>query len=149
MPQSNPVMRSSLLAALLMLAIPVASGQETAVARGHPIIGTWRFTLPDGSCAETYRFRADGTSLVTSGEEVAETEFRVTPKPSGKGFYTWVDTIVKDNGKKDCAGQITDVGRKTTTYIQFDARAERFIVCQAESLDACFGPLRRVGGDDI
>jgi len=149
MPQSNPVMRLSLLAALLFLAVPVASAQETAVARGHPIIGTWRFTVPDGSCAETYRFRADGTSVVTSGDEIAETEFRVTPKPSRKGFYEWVDTIVKDNGKKDCAGQITDVGRKTTTYIQFDPGAERFIVCQAESHDACFGPLRRVGGEDI
>ena len=149
MPQSNPVMRLSLLAALLILAVPVASAQETAVARGHPIIGTWRFTVPDGSCAETYRFRADGTSIVTSGDEIAETEFRVTPKPSRKGFYEWVDTIVKDNGKKDCAGQITDVGRKTTTYIQFDPGAERFIVCQAESHDACFGPLRRVGGEDI
>ena len=57
--------------------------------------------------------------------------------------------IIKDNGKKDCAGQITDVGRKTTTYIQFDDAAQRFIVCRAESHDACFGPLRRIGGEDI
>jgi len=86
---------------------------------------------------------------VTSGEEIAETEFRITAKPSRKGFYEWVDTIVKDNGKKDCSGQITDVGRKTTTYIQFDPPGQRFIVCQAESHDACFGPLRRVGGEEI
>ena len=141
-------MRSAVLAGLLALASPFAGAQER-VAANHPIIGTWRFTLPDGSCAETYRFRADGTSVVTSGEEIAETEFRITPKPSRKGFYEWVDTIVKDNGKKDCSGQITDVGRQTTTYIQFDGKAQRFIVCQAESHDACFGPLRRVGGEEI
>ncbi|MFO1310877.1 MAG: hypothetical protein U1F41_02310 [Burkholderiales bacterium] len=135
------------IAVALFATLAVAA--EPPVAPNHPIIGTWRFTVPDGSCAETYRFRGDGTSLVTSGEEVAETEFRVSAKPSRKGFYEWVDTIVKDNGKKDCAGQITDVGRRTTTYIQFDARAQRFIVCQDESLEACFGPLRRVGGEDI
>jgi len=149
MPQSNPVMRLPLLAALLVVACSAADAQQTKVARDHPLIGTWRFTVPDGTCAETYRFRADGTSLVTSGEEVAETEFRIAPKPSRKGFYEWVDTIVKDNGKKDCAGQITDVGRKSTTFIQFDPSAQRFIACQAESHDACFGPWQRVGGEDI
>lgn len=139
----------ALLAAAAALLSPLANAADAAVAPGHPIIGTWRFTVPDGSCAETYRFRGDGTSLVTSGEEVAETEFRVSAKPSRNGFYEWVDTIVKDNGKKDCAGQITDVGRKTTTFIQFDAAGQRFIVCRGESHDACFGPLRRVGGEDI
>ena len=148
MPRSNVSMRLPLLAALLVLAAPVAGAQER-VAANHPIIGTWRFTVPDGSCAETYRFRADGTSVVTSGEEIAETEFRIAAKPSRKGFYEWVDTIVKDNGKKDCAGQITDVGRKTTTYVQFDPEGKRFIVCQSESHEACFGPLRRIGGEDI
>jgi hypothetical protein len=141
-------MRPGILALALVLASPVATAQER-VAPNHPLIGTWRFTVPDGSCAETYRFRPDGTSVVTSGEEVAETEFTIAPNPSAKGFYEWVDTIVKDNGKKDCMGEITDVGRKTTTYVQFDASAQRFIVCRAESHDACFGPLRRVGGEDI
>ena len=106
--------------------------------------------MPDGSCAETYRFRADGTSVVTSGEEVAETEFRITPKPSRKGFYEWVDTIVKDNGKKDCAGP--DHRRRSQDHDVHPVRpgrAQRFIVCQAESHDACFGPLRRIGGEDI
>ena len=86
---------------------------------------------------------------MTSGEEVAESEFRIAAKPSRNGFYEWVDTIVKDNGKKDCSGQITDVGRKTTNYVRFDPAAQRFVVCRAESLDACFGPLRRIGGEDI
>jgi hypothetical protein len=143
-------MRRALLLGLLALAWPgFAAAQASAQFANHPIVGTWRFTLPDGSCAETYRFRADGTSLVTSAEEVAESEFEITRQPSGNGFYTWVDTIVKDNGKKDCAGQITDVGRKTTSYIRFDPSGQRFVVCRAESLEACFGPLRRVGGEDV
>lgn len=142
-------MRISLPVALVAALLAGPAAAQAAAFTNHPIIGTWRFTLPDGSCAETYRFRADGTSLVTSGEEVAETEYRIATRPSGNGFYEWVDTIVKDNGKKDCAGQITDVGRKTTNYIRFDAAEQRFIVCRAENLETCFGPLRRVGGEDI
>ena len=137
----------SLLPFLFFLAGPVLA--ETAAVANHPIVGTWRFTLPDGSCNETYRFRADGTSVVTSGEEVAESEYHVAEQPSRAGFYEWVDTIVKDNGKKDCSGQITDVGRKTTNYIRFDPQGQRFVVCRAENLQTCFGPLRKVGGEDI
>ena len=140
-----PILALALLAGLAGTAI----AQERAVFANHPIVGTWRFTMPDGKCAETYRFRADGTSLVTSGEEVAESEYRIAANPSRNGFYEWVDTIVKDNGKKDCSGQITDVGRTTTNYIRFDPAAQRLVVCRAESLDACFGPLRRIGGQDI
>ena len=141
-------MRTLLLTGLLLLgAAPVTA--QNAVFSNHPLIGTWRFSLPDGSCDETYRFRADGTSLVTSGDEVAESEYKIAEQPSRSGFYEWVDTIVKDNGKKDCAGQITDVGRKTTNYIRFDAQGQRFIVCRAENLQQCFGPLRRVGGEEI
>src|SRR5690349_14218706 len=124
----------------LLPAFVAAAPSQAAVAAGHPIIGTWRFTLPDGSCDETYRFPGDGTSLVTSGEEVAESEYTIAERPSGAGYYEWVDTIVKDNGKKDCAGQITDVGRKTTNYIRFDPQGQRLIVCRAENTQQCFGP---------
>jgi hypothetical protein len=141
--------RTLLVIALLALAAPAVAQTTPIVVAAHPIVGTWRFSLPDGSCDETYRFRTDGTSLVTSGDEVAESEYRIAEKPSRAGFYEWVDTIVKDNGKKDCAGQITDIGRKTTNYIRFDGQGQRFIVCRAENLQQCFGPLRRVGGDDI
>jgi hypothetical protein len=145
----QPMRRIVFLIALLALAAPAAAQTTPTVVAGHPLVGTWRFSLPDGSCDETYRFRADGTSLVTSGDEVAESEYQVAAQPSRAGFYEWVDTIVKDNGKMDCAGQITDVGRKTTNYIRFDGQRQRFIVCRAEDLEQCFGPLQRVGGDDI
>ena len=142
-------MRPAILA-LFLAAIPLSgTAQDNDQFADHPIVGTWRFFVPDGSCAETYRFRADGTSHVTSAEEVAESVFEISHKPSQNGFYLWVDTIVKDNGKKDCAGQITDVGRKTTNYIRFDPSGQRFVVCRAENLDACFGPLHRIGGAAI
>ena len=83
-------------------------------------MGSWRFDVPNTRCHEVYRFRADGTSVVTSGAEIAESVYEVAQKPSSKGFYVWTDTIVKDNGKEDCSGQVTSVGRKVTNYIRFD-----------------------------
>lgn len=127
-------------------AAPAAASSPYA---DHPLIGSWRFDVPNTRCAEIYRFRADGTSVVTSGQEIAESEFQVSATPSGKGFYAWTDTIVKDNGKLDCSGQVTDVGRKVTNYIRFDPSGTRLVVCRGESLDACFGPLRRIGGQAI
>jgi len=68
--------------------------------RIHPIIGTWKITVPDGSCYEIYRFRAHGTTLVKSADEATESEVEISDQPRPKGFYKWVDKTVTDNGKK-------------------------------------------------
>lgn len=142
----HPLLSFSFAAAAI-LAAPAASA--ASLYADHPLVGSWRFDVPNTRCHEVYRFRADGTSVVTSGAEIAESVYEVAQKPSSKGFYAWTDTIVKDNGKEDCSGQITSVGRKVTNYIRFDRGAQRFVVCREESLDACFGPLRRMGGDAV
>ena len=109
---------------MLSLALMAGAGAGAAAApaplsAAHPILGIWRLTLPDGSCSETYRFRGDGTTLVTSADEVSESEFVIPAEPSARGFYKLEDRIVKDNGKKDCSGAIMKVGTKATNYIQF------------------------------
>ena len=136
-----------LLATAAFVAAPAALAASPYV--DHPLVGSWRFDVPNTGCHEVYRFRADGTAVVTSGAEIAESVYEVAPKPSGKGFYAWTDTIVKDNGKEDCSGQVTSVGRKVTNFIRFDRAGERFVVCREENLDACFGPLRRIGGNAV
>jgi hypothetical protein len=85
----------------------------------HPILGIWRLALPELHCVETYRFRGDGTTLVTSKEEISESEFRIPDKPSAKGFYKLEDRIVKDNGKKDCSGEIMKVGTQATNFLRW------------------------------
>ncbi|PWF55082.1 hypothetical protein C7C56_003710 [Massilia glaciei] len=112
----------------------------------HPILGVWRLTMPDGSCSETYRFRGDGTTHVTSADEVSESTFDIPAEPSDKGFYRMVDTLVKDNGKKDCAGQVTKVGTKVTNFVVFHPSGALFLMCEAETLDRCIGPFHRVDG---
>jgi len=115
----------------------------------HPIIGKWAIAVPDGSCSEVYRFKLDGTRHATSGEEVAESKFEISPQPSAKGFYKMVDTIVRDNGMPDCAGEITPVGDTVTVFVHFAPSGNAFDLCDSESMDACIGPFKRVVEKDI
>lgn len=138
-------MLTGLVLSLAILAQPL---QAAPPAASHPILGIWRLTLPDGSCSEIYRFRGDGTSLVTSNEEVSESEFSIPAEPSAKGFYRLDDKVVKDNGKQDCNGSVTKIGSKMTHFIQFHPSGSLFVMCIAESLDACIGPFRRLHGQE-
>jgi hypothetical protein len=130
----------------MALLSPVAMAAPPA--SNHPILGIWVLSLPDGSCSETYRFRGDGTTLVTSAEEVSESVFNIPAEPSAKGFYKLEDRVVKDNGKKDCLGKVTKPGAKMTHYVQFHPSHSLFVLCTDETLDACIGPFRRLQGQD-
>ena len=115
----------------------------------HPIVGVWKLTLPDGRCSETYRFRSDGTSLVTSAHEVSESEFAIPATPSAKGFYKLEDKIVRDNGKQDCSGEVMKVGTRDTNFVRFHPSGELFLMCASESMEVCIGPFERVRGEQI
>ena len=141
-------MRPVLVAAALAAVANLATADPPRTPKtNHPILGTWVFAVPDTDCEETYYVRQDGTTLVTSGQEVAESVFEIDDEPSPKGFYKNTDRIVKDNGKPDCAGQITKVGAQVTNYIRFHPSSNIMIICKDESLNMCFGPLYRLGGE--
>jgi hypothetical protein len=144
--------RAALVATMLAVAATAAAAQTIKphrIAKDHPIVGRWTYTLPDGSGTETYHFRSDGTSVVTSNEEIAESVFDIAAKPDANGFYKWADELVKDNGKKDCAGEVTAVGKVVTNFILFSPGGDQFVICAQRSLDACFGPLERAQGTSI
>jgi len=132
----------------LSLALLAPAAMAAPPSADHPILGIWRLTLPDGSCSETYRFRGDGTTFVTSAEEISESEFDIPAKPSALNFYKLSDRVVKDNGKKDCVGGITKIGTKATHFVQFHPSGKLFVMCVKESLDACIGPFLRLPGED-
>lgn len=136
---------------LMMLACAVfgaAASSAAPVRADHPIVGTWRFVLPDGSCQEIYRMRQDGSGLITSASEVAETEFVIDDKPDKNGFYKTSDKIVKDNGKRDCTGQVSEVGHTVASFILFHESGNMFLMCLEASMDACLGPFVRVRGEE-
>jgi hypothetical protein len=132
----------------LTFANQVACAAPAEPSPHHPLLGIWKLTLPEIGCSETYRFRGDGTSLVLSAQEISESEFHVPPKPSAKGFYRLEDRIVKDNGKKDCVGQVTKVGTSATNFLRFHPSGALFLMCADESMDSCIGPFERVSSQE-
>ncbi|MBQ5950467.1 hypothetical protein KBW98_23510 [Massilia sp. ST3] len=132
-----------------MLLLFALSGLAAAAPPAdHPILGIWRLSLPELGCSETYRFRGDGTTLVTSADEVSESEFKIPDKPSAKGFYRLEDRITKDNGKKDCSGAIMKVGTRATNFIRFHPSGALFLMCSDETMESCIGPFERVNGEE-
>jgi hypothetical protein len=120
---------------------------RTPLPDRHPLIGAWRFDVPGTECHEVYTLRADGTTTVTSGEEVSESEFELDALPSAKGYYKWVDKIVKDNGKPDCMGSVMQVGHTATNFILLHPVRKEFLMCEKEEFATCFGPFKRLGSD--
>lgn len=156
----NPSLRTSLFSALLLCcglaqaqaggtapkAAPGASAAKAAgTAAQHPLIGTWSWTLPGKQCVETWQYRADGRRLGTSGEEVTQGDYQVPAKPTTTGFYPLTETVTNSNGKRDCSGDLhADGDESVLRFIQFSPKRDQFIVCKAASLEACFGPLKRM-----
>ena len=116
---------------------------KTPIPADHPLVGSWRIDVPGTSCHEIYSLRADGSMRVTSGSQQAESEFELSVRPSPKGFYKWVDKIVKDNGKPDCMGEIMEVGHVATNYIRLHLSGTKFLMCEAEDINTCIGPFVR------
>jgi hypothetical protein len=138
----------ALLAGPAGAAPPGTASAPVMLRADHPLIGAWALKSRDGGCTEIYRIAREGTSLVTSADEVAQTRFEVSDRPSAKGFYKWVDTIVKDNGKKDCSGQVTKP-HTTTSYVLMNESNNAFISCQNESTRVCIGPFVKIEGGEI
>jgi hypothetical protein len=121
------------------------SSAPAATPAVHPLVGTWSWTLPGKTCTETWQYRADGKRLGTSGEEVTQGDYQIPVKPTTAGFYPLTETVTGSNGKRDCSGDLhADGDESVIRFIQFSPTQDQFIVCKAASLEACFGPLKRV-----
>ncbi len=117
----------------------------TPPTAAHALTGTWTWTLPGKACSETLQYRPNGDRLATSGEQVTNGDYEVTRAPSAAGFHRLTETVTQTNGKRDCYGDLQGSNEESATrFIQFSPAQDQFIVCKAESLQACFGPLRRV-----
>ncbi len=124
---------------------PAARASSAAAPAQHPLIGTWSWTLPGKQCSETWQYRADGRRLGTSGEEVTQGDYQVPAQPTAAGFYALTETVTNSNGKRDCSGDLhADGDESVLRFIQFSPKRDQFIVCKGASLEACFGPLKRM-----
>ena len=106
--------------------------------------GTWNWTVFGGACAEALQYHADGTLQSNSAEATSTWLFQTTPNANEQGFYKVTETQVSANGKPDCYGDVApEPGSVLTRYIQFNPAHDEMIICKSNSLDACFGPLKK------
>jgi hypothetical protein len=131
----------------LALAVLATAAQAAKPRADHPLLGMWEVKLPDGRCTETYQFKPDGSSLVTSAAEVAESEFSIADQPDDEGFYAMHDKLVRDNGKPDCLGEVMAPGHEVDRFILFHPSGKLFLMCEQAALDSCIGPFRRLDGE--
>jgi hypothetical protein len=108
---------------------------------GHPIIGTWRLYAQEGSCIETWEFRADGTSHNYSGLEESTSQYTISDEPTSAGYYILVDTIVDTNGQPDCLGNTVPIGDRSVGYL-VPAPGDQFRLCLDLALGDCFTMVR-------
>lgn len=149
-----PAMRAVARLSLLSLSVSLAGACLPALAQdgpasGHPILGIWRLEVPPTGCAETYRFRADGTTLVTSAAEISESVYTIPNEPDAEGFYRLTDRVTRDNGKPDCSGNVMKPGAHATHFVRFHPSGTLFVLCAEASIEACIGPFTRVRGEEI
>jgi hypothetical protein len=125
---------------------PKSPSNAPASATPHPLAGRWAWTLPGKSCAETLAYGAgtSGTRQGRSGDEVTQSHYDVSAMPSLLGFYRLTETVTESNAKPDCSGDLHEAsGEPVTRFVQFSPKKDQLIVCKEESLQACFGPLKR------
>lgn len=123
------------------------SNAPSAATAQHPLAGRWAWTLAGKSCTETLAYSAgtNGTRQGSSGDEVTQSRYDVSAMPSLLGFYRLTETVTQSNAKPDCSGDLHDAsGEPVTRFVQFSPKKDQLIVCKEESLQACFGPLKRV-----
>jgi hypothetical protein len=120
----------------LALAVLATAAQAAKPRADHPLLGMWEVKLPDGRCTETYQFKPDGSSLVTSADQ-----------PDDEGFYAMHDKLVRDNGKPDCLGEVMAPGHEVDRFILFHPSGKLFLMCEQAALDSCIGPFRRLDGE--
>ena len=146
----HPIRSSGIAAVLVSVALCQSvladDVTRTPLPKDHPLVGTWRIDVPDLKCYEIYEIRADGTTRVSSATERAESDFEISAQPSAKGFFRWIDKIVKDNGQPDCSGSIMQLGHVATNFIAVHPSGDKFLMCEEENLNACLGPFVRLPG---
>ncbi len=130
------------LAVLCVVGCLATIASAAQLRADHPVIGTWEWAIPQAGCTERMTMRADGTSSVRSGEELSDSDSRISDQPDADGFYTLIDTVTHTNGKPDCGGETTPIGDVATTFLKVTPERDKLMLCLARK-GPCFGPYVR------
>jgi hypothetical protein len=149
----NRLFAGSALASLIGWAAVAAAqtwNEEFAPAPDNPLVGKWNWKASDGSCPSVFDYRADGTAAVTDADEQLELSYQLFVSRDKK-LYKVVETTRSSNGKPDCKGQVTELGKTSVHYVYKNALGGyptcvvRLIASDGNPLLECYGFLTRSG----
>ncbi len=106
------------------------------------LLGTWSWTLPDGSCTETHTYEPDGSRLVTSGKEELTGSYTVR-RTSDPRFLELLVKTNTDNKGQDCGGDSADDSGKSFNIFVTLVRGGQLLFCFEPNLNECYGPFRK------
>ena len=129
----------------LILGASCISTSRAQTASASPVVGTWRWTLFSGKCTETLQYRRDGVLVGKSATAVTRWRYTASSSPDTQGFYKTDEISIRYNAKKDCSDDmVVETGLETVKFIQLNPAKDQMIVCKTPSLQACYGPLKRM-----
>lgn len=139
-------MKTTATALILFFTATATIANAADSSESLPLYGKWSWTYVKNNCTEVYDYRSDNTTVITSGEEQAESSFTISDKPDLNGFYRMTDVATKSNGRTGCDGEPggTPVGDTATIYITFSPTKDEMVICQEPSFNSCMGPLQRI-----
>jgi hypothetical protein len=134
-------MKKTIVFALLAL-----SAGHALAADDNPLLGEWNWKLSKGECRETHLYRADGTAMSKSGDEILEKTYTVSEREPGMYFVE--QTIVSTNGGNDCTGSSTPVGATSSVYIMM-LKGGGYFTCSSESGLSCYGSASKIASPSV
>jgi hypothetical protein len=138
----------------LASATPAADAHAEAAVNNfasNPLVGVWAWNAVGGACPEIHEYRADGSAITQSGDEVLEKSYEVSRVSDG--LYRITLKSLRSNGKKDCTGHTTKVGGTNVVFVQFQ-NFGGYLTCASESGMSCYGsavraPTTKLGSEDF
>lgn len=127
--------------AILLLALPL----RLSAATDNPILGTWEWVNVKNSCREVYIFGVEGSSHITSGEEISIARYTITDKADSHGYYAVTLQITEDKGGMDCGESVeNNSGESYHKYVMFHPSGNLYVSCDSPDTNSCVGPFKRL-----
>ncbi len=111
----------------------------------NPLLGTWEWVNIKNSCREVYIFGSEGSSHITSGEEISTAKYTIADKADDKGYFAVDLQIIEDKGGKDCGDSVeNNTGDTYHKFVMFHPSGNLYVSCDSADTSSCVGPFKRL-----
>lgn len=118
-----------------------ATGQDA----DNPLLGSWEWVNVKNSCREVYIFGSEGSSHITSGDEISTASYTIAGAPDSHGYYAVTLNIIEDKGGIDCGeGLENNSGESYRKYVMFHPSGNLYVSCDKPDTSSCVGPFKRL-----